>query len=546
MQDAQRVLSRLVPVGALVAALAVGAVACDDDDDTNNTPAPADTGQDAAADVGVDTSVDATPDTTADTAPDTTAENQAPTAVIAAPTEIEATGTITFDGSGSTDPDGDALSYTWEVTSAPDLSLATLDDASAEMPTLLADAAGEVVIELTVSDGELEDTATATVTVTCPAPVEVSGDIDTDTTWPANGYGCTHYLVTGTVRVLEGLTIEPGVNVSFEQGTGMRHSRGATSPFVAEGTATHPILFTGTTESPGHWKGLLISSDLADNSLVDVIIEYGGSEAWWSDVRAGNLSVMDLTTGGTVASASIEHTTLRHSADAGLVTAEQGASFPVFNANVVTQNAVPVSINANQLQWLGAPGDNDFTGNTDDYIEIHDATTGNRVVDGQNWVDMGVPYHFTDNVHVLSAADLVVEPGVELLFAENTALYVGGTIEAVGTASEPVRFASILDQDGAWNGIRIESNSVVNVLEHVVVEDGGQSRIGAGVDEPANLTLFKNNGRDASITLRDSVFRDSAGVDITFQNESFTDYQLRDCSNVTFETPPVSCPFPAP
>jgi len=61
---------------------------------------------------------------------------------------------ITLDGSGSSDADGDTLSFDWTLTTLPSGSAATLDSSTAVMPTFTADEAGIYEAELTVNDGQ--------------------------------------------------------------------------------------------------------------------------------------------------------------------------------------------------------------------------------------------------------------------------------------------------------------------------------------------------------------------------------------------------------
>jgi len=61
--------------------------------------------------------------------------------------------TVQLDGSQSTDPDGDAITFAWAITTKPDGSLAALSDSTADKPTFVADVRGDYVIELVVSDG---------------------------------------------------------------------------------------------------------------------------------------------------------------------------------------------------------------------------------------------------------------------------------------------------------------------------------------------------------------------------------------------------------
>lgn len=88
--------------------------------------------------------------------------------------------TVQLDGSGSTDADGDALSYQWSLVSTPTGSSATLTDAMTAQATFIPDVAGTYVAQLIVNDGAVDsdpDTVTVTVTVadtTSPSPADLS------------------------------------------------------------------------------------------------------------------------------------------------------------------------------------------------------------------------------------------------------------------------------------------------------------------------------------------------------------------------------------
>lgn len=91
--------------------------------------------------------------------------NTAP-AANAGPDQNIATGSlVTLNGSGSTDADGDTLTYAWSFTSTPGGSAATLSNATLATPTFTADKDGTYVLSLIVNDGTT-DSAADTVTIT--------------------------------------------------------------------------------------------------------------------------------------------------------------------------------------------------------------------------------------------------------------------------------------------------------------------------------------------------------------------------------------------
>lgn len=61
--------------------------------------------------------------------------------------------TVHLDGSGSSDPDGDSLTYTWSFLSTPCNSTASLSNTHAVKPTFTADEEGTYRLQLEVGDG---------------------------------------------------------------------------------------------------------------------------------------------------------------------------------------------------------------------------------------------------------------------------------------------------------------------------------------------------------------------------------------------------------
>ncbi len=105
-------------------------------------------------------------------------QNRAPSADAGPDQTVSPGATVTLDGSGSSDSDGDALSYAWALTERPSGSSAVLARADGVTSTFIADAAGVYSAALTVSDGSEADTDGVNVTVGA-APVAVATSVGT-------------------------------------------------------------------------------------------------------------------------------------------------------------------------------------------------------------------------------------------------------------------------------------------------------------------------------------------------------------------------------
>jgi hypothetical protein len=85
---------------------------------------------------------------------------------------------VTLDGSGSSDPNGDAITYNWEFVSRPEASRAELKDPTTVNSTFRADVTGDYVVQLIVKDrwGKVSDPHNVTIRALSNHPPTASAD----------------------------------------------------------------------------------------------------------------------------------------------------------------------------------------------------------------------------------------------------------------------------------------------------------------------------------------------------------------------------------
>jgi len=64
------------------------------------------------------------------------------------------------------------------------------------------------------------------------------------------------------------------------------------------------------------------------------------------------------------------------------------------------------------------------------------------------------PYYIVEDIKIPAGSDLIIQPGVEIIFIEHYKIDVYGSINAIGTSNDRITFTS--DIDNTWNGIRFD------------------------------------------------------------------------------------------
>ncbi len=101
----------------------------------------------------------------------TNTDNHQPSASIAAPQSIISGETVTLDGSGSSDPDGDMLSYQWRKIAGPDITLTNTTGSSLSFVAPSVEQSQQISFQLTVHDtGGLSNTNSVSMQISPSEP----------------------------------------------------------------------------------------------------------------------------------------------------------------------------------------------------------------------------------------------------------------------------------------------------------------------------------------------------------------------------------------
>jgi Tol biopolymer transport system component len=115
--------------------------------------------------------------------------NLPPTIVLNGDQSVEEDTQVTLDASGTTDPEGDSLTFSWrQVSGDHEVDLIDSNTARATFRAPLVESFDELVFEVSVSDGTNDPvTARVTITVTIAAPGEVTGNVSDNAGNPVRG-----------------------------------------------------------------------------------------------------------------------------------------------------------------------------------------------------------------------------------------------------------------------------------------------------------------------------------------------------------------------
>lgn len=337
------------------------------------------------------------------------------------------------------------------------------------------------------------------------------------------------YIISCEINVDAKLTVEPGVVIAFESDASMKVNQDAT--LIMEGTANKPIVLTGVAEEKGLWRGMLIESNKASNTMKYVTIEYAGSS---SASHSGGMvpAGLQVDKGGDV---SIDHCTFRHCKDYGLFWSSD--KYISITNSIFTKNDVPIITEGwNQIKLYN--NTNSYTGNVNDYVHLkHPGISNDNQEITMRKID--VPYYITTggyNRYDVDHAKLVIEPGVDIIVATSgTKMRIrdDASIQATGTASDPITFRGVNGVKADWGYIIIQSGSALNEIEHTNIQNAGNSM--------ANIKAAVQVDYGSYLNIHDVNFTDNAGYAVGMLYSGGMAWPVLDYANLATDNNKLFC-----
>ncbi|MCF7793813.1 MAG: right-handed parallel beta-helix repeat-containing protein [Candidatus Cloacimonetes bacterium] len=389
--------------------------------------------------------------------------------------------------------------------------------------------------------------------------------ISEDATWedpgiPYSVNSSAHIYVQGTDGAdnVTTLTIEPGTEIQFDSVylyIGHDSSSAYPGKLIANGTETNPITFTSNEPSPsaGDWYGIYFADYADDNSeLSYCTIKYGGITASYDNIylngcsptisnceisyadgngiycnnsnpQISNCNIHDNSSIGIYcndSSPDITNCTLSSHGTFGIQLATKSSLATITGNSINSSGNAPIKCYARHIENLSG---NTYSGNGLQMIYA----LGDTISTDTIWEDHGIPILIEGDTYVIgtdgaeTVTQLTIQENVELYFATDTGLYIGGSnssepgaLWAVGSAGNEILFSGYNQTAGSWDGIKFDdgSNSSQCKLSYCNLEYGGFS------DTNLNREMIDCNDSPSEITYCNISYSNNSGIGCSSSN----------------------------
>lgn len=299
--------------------------------------------------------------------------------------------------------------------------------------------------------------------------------------------GAVDYIVTCDISIEAKLTVSPGVVIQFENNTGLTINTGGA--LHAVGTASSPIIFKGTSDIPGAWKGLYFISSSTQNMLSYVTVTGGGSSSFDGTGIKANIRVKQT------ASISIENSAVNKSGDIGFFTEGSASNdlnpIAFFAGNSFNYNTgYPVSISAPGSGMMDVA--TSFYGNGSSKIMVR----GGEIHDAVKWRKTKIPFLVSGDVIIapyITTGSVYIESGATVYFDASASLGIGeygnGSLQIIGTAADRITLTSESAVAGSWKGIGFQSTNSLNEITYADISFGGCCAFSGNTTHKGNIVV---------------------------------------------------------
>ena len=277
--------------------------------------------------------------------------NKKPITLVTYETSITVDEQVLLDASTSYDPEGQPLSYQWEIISSQ--SQATLSSNTISKPTFSASVEGQVVISLRTNDGvQFSDTKTLTIDVIQNALPVISF------TGEQSRYDVVGNAVKFDVSQSydpEGTSLDYAWTLSAPSGssTSLSNTNQSITEFIADMTGSYTLTVIAT-DADGFSKSVQFSITVTSSALLT-----GRIKGQLTNVQKAAISNAQLTINGQQYSTNTngffdEEVNLAQGEKITITTADQRLATGVYNSVAITQSNFTVDIGQNSMPVLQA------------------------------------------------------------------------------------------------------------------------------------------------------------------------------------------------